>query len=139
MPISLIVVGAGVLMTAISGFSLWRCIQHGGVFINQLRFLVSGLLLVFFFPLQDLSTDFILKNISELGAGEDSFTLAYWASIAVHVTVQIIILPTQREMYSTYMADQMARATSTANRFHATSQQQVRAQAAPAPADTDRQ
>ncbi|HEX9089048.1 MAG TPA: hypothetical protein VF867_16140, partial [Arthrobacter sp.] len=67
--------------------------------------------LALFFPLHDLSTSVIFKYIEPLGAGEDSFTLAYWASIALHVTVQLLILPTQRELYSTYLADRLTRAT----------------------------
>lgn len=107
----LLTVAAGLLMTVISVFSLRRCIIEGGMFVNQIRFLVSGLLLMAFFPLQDLSTGFLLNYIEPLNAGEDAFTLAYWLSIALHVTVQVIIQPTQRELYSTYMADQLARTT----------------------------
>ncbi len=111
MPYLLITIVAGTLMAALSAWSLVRCVQDGGVFINQLRFLASGILLALFFPLHGLATDFIFKHIEPLGAGKDSFTLAYWAAMALYVTVQVAILPTQREMYSTYLADRFTRAT----------------------------
>ncbi|HEX9088482.1 MAG TPA: hypothetical protein VF867_13260, partial [Arthrobacter sp.] len=86
----LLTVAAGLLMAGLAGFSLVRCIRDGGIFVNQARFLISGILLALFFPLHDLSTSVIFKYIEPLGAGEDSFTLAYWASIALHVTVQLL-------------------------------------------------
>lgn len=111
MPYLLITIVAGTLMAALSAWSLVRCIQDGGVFVNQLRFFVSGILLALFFPLHGLATDAVFDFIEPLGAGEDSYTLAYWAAVAAYVTVQVAILPTQRELYSTYLADRFTRAT----------------------------
>lgn len=46
-PIVTVVVGSIIMI--LSGVSLFRCIRDGGIFINQLRFLASGALLILHF------------------------------------------------------------------------------------------
>jgi hypothetical protein len=106
----ILTVCAGVLMTVISAFSLVRCAQAGGIFINQLRFLISGILLTLHFPLTDWGTEWALPHLQQLGAGEEAFTLAYWGAMAAVVTAQLVVIPTRRDLYATYLADRLARA-----------------------------
>lgn len=106
----LITVIAGTVIALLSAISLWRCARDGGIFINQARFLLSGILLALHFPLVDAGTAWALPEVDRLGAGESSFTLAYWASFAAVVTAQVIILPTRRELYASYLTDRLARA-----------------------------
>ncbi|WP_422758915.1 hypothetical protein [Paenarthrobacter sp. C1] len=40
-------------------------------------------------------------------------TASFWAATALVVTVQLIILPTSRELYATYLADRLSRRNAT--------------------------
>ncbi|MGX1161017.1 hypothetical protein FBY31_0619 [Arthrobacter sp. SLBN-100] len=106
-PIVTVVVGAS--MVVLSGISLFRCIRDGGIFINQLRFLASGVLLILHFPLTHLLDGIILPWLEKIGAVEGNVQASYWISAALIVAVQLIILPTGRELYASYMADRITR------------------------------
>lgn len=102
-------VAVGSVVVLISGISLFRCIRDGGIFVNQVRFLASGILLALHFPLTRLLDGLILPWLEKVGAVEGNDIASYWISMALIVTVQMIILPTGRELYATYMADRITR------------------------------
>lgn len=106
-PILTVVVGS--IVVIISGISLYRCARDGGIFINQLRFLASGILLALHFPLTHFLDSLILPWLEKIGAIEGNVPASYWIAVGLIVTVQLIILPTGRELYATYMADRLTR------------------------------
>lgn len=106
-PVLTVIVGSIVVL--ISGISLFRCLRDGGIFVNQVRFLVSGMLLVFHFPLTRFLDGLILPWLEKVGAVEGNDIASYWISMALIVAIQMIIVPTGRELYVTYMADRITR------------------------------
>lgn len=106
-PILTIIVGS--IMVILAGFSLFRCVRDGGIFINQARFLASGILLILHFPLTRLLDGLILPWLEKIGAVEGNVQASYWISVALIVAVQLIILPTGRELYGAYLADRLSR------------------------------
>lgn len=106
-PILTIVVGS--IMVILSGISLFRCVRDGGIFVNQARFLASGVLLIGHFPLTHFLDGLILPWLEKFGAIEGNEPASYWISVGLLVTIQLIILPTGRELYGAYMADRLAR------------------------------
>ncbi|MET4144252.1 hypothetical protein [Arthrobacter sp. UYCo732] len=106
-PILTVLVGS--IVVIIAGISLYRCVRDGGIFINQVRFLASGVLLIAHFPLTHFLDGLILPWLEKIGAIEGNVSASYWISLALIVTVQLIILPTGRELYATYMADRVTR------------------------------
>jgi hypothetical protein len=106
-------IAVGSIMVILSGLSLFRCLRDGGIFINQARFLASGILLILHFPLTRLLDALILPWLEKIGAIDGNVPPSYWISVGLLVTVQLIILPTGRELYGAYMADRLARRAGT--------------------------
>lgn len=106
-PVLTVIVGS--IVAIISAISLVVCARAGGIFVNQARFLACGILLVLHFPLTDFLNGLILPWLEKIGAVEGNSTASYWAAVALIVTVQLIILPTSRELYATYVADRLSR------------------------------
>jgi hypothetical protein len=106
-PVLTVVVGS--IVAIISAISLVVCARAGGIFVNQARFLACGILLALHFPLTDFLNGLILPWLEKIGAVEGNSTASYWAAVALIVTVQLIILPTSRELYATYVADRLSR------------------------------
>lgn len=106
-PVLTVVVGS--IVAIVSAISLVVCARAGGIFINQARFLASGILLILHFPLTNFLDGLILPWLQKIGAVEGNSTASYWAAVALIVAVQLIILPTRRELYATYMADRVTR------------------------------
>lgn len=106
-PVLTVVVGS--IVAIISAISLFLCARSGGIFVNQARFLASGILLALHFPLTHLLDGLILPWLEKIGTVDGNSTASYWAATALIVTVQLIILPTSRELYATYMADRLSR------------------------------
>jgi hypothetical protein len=106
-PVLTVVVGSVVVI--ISAISLFFCARAGGIFVNQARFLASGILLILHFPLSQFLEGLILPWLEKIGTVDGNSTAAYWAAVALIVTVQLIILPTSRELYATHMADRLTR------------------------------
>ncbi|GAA4034902.1 hypothetical protein GCM10023063_18940 [Arthrobacter methylotrophus] len=104
-PVLTVVVGS--IVAIISAISLFICARAGGIFLNQARFLACGILLILHFPLTNFLDGLILSWLEKLGTIDGSSTASYWAATAVVVAVQLIILPTSRELYATYMADRL--------------------------------
>ncbi|ACL42016.1 hypothetical protein Achl_4065 (plasmid) [Pseudarthrobacter chlorophenolicus A6] len=105
----ILTIACGSIMVILSGLSLFRCLRDGGIFINQARFLASGILLILHFPLTRFLDGLILPWLEKVGAVEGNVPAAYWISVVLIVAVQLIILPTGRELYGAYMADRLAR------------------------------
>lgn len=105
----ILTIAVGSIMVIISGLSLFRCLRDGGIFINQVRFLASGTLLILHFPLTRFLDGQILPWLEKIGAIEGNAPASYWISVGLIVTVQLIILPTGRELYGAYMADRLTR------------------------------
>ncbi len=99
----------GSIVVIVSGISLFFCARAGGIFVNQARFLASGILLLLHFPLTHFLDGLILPWLKKIGTVDGNTTVSYWAAMALIVTVQLIILPTSRELYATYMADRLTR------------------------------
>jgi hypothetical protein len=106
-PVLTVVVGS--IVAIISAISLFLCARDGGIFVNQARFLASGVLLALHFPLTHLLDGLILPWLEKLGPIDGNSTASFWAATALIVTVQLIILPTSRELYATYLADRLSR------------------------------
>ncbi|GAA1772291.1 hypothetical protein GCM10009712_20400 [Pseudarthrobacter sulfonivorans] len=106
-PILTVVVG--IIVVTVSGVSLFRCVRDGGIFINQIRFLASGVVLMAHFPLTHWLDGLILPWLEKIGAIDGNAAASYWIAVALIVTVQMIVLPTGRELYATYMADRITR------------------------------
>lgn len=106
-PVLTVVVGS--IVVIISAISLILCARAGGIFINQARFLASGILLALHFPVTHFLDGLILPWLEKIGTVDGNSTASYWAAVALIVTVQLIILPTSRELYATYVADRMTR------------------------------
>lgn len=106
-PVLTVVLGSIVVIS--SAISLFLCVRAGGIFINQVRFLASGILLILHFPLTHFLDGLILPWLEKIGDVDGNSTASYWAAVALIVTVQLIILPTRRELYATYMADRLTR------------------------------
>lgn len=108
---ALLTVAAGGAIAVLALWSLIRTIGAGGIFVNQLRFLVSGLLLALHYPLVSLLLRLLepyLVNVTKLGLDYD---VPFWGAVALLVLAQLIILPTGRELYATYLADHLTRRT----------------------------
>lgn len=99
----------GTIVAVISAISLFFCARAGGIFINQARFLASGVLLALRFPLTELLDGLILPGLEKISPIDCNATASYWAATAVVVAVQLIIPPTSWELYATYMADRLTR------------------------------
>lgn len=106
-PVLTVVVGS--IVVIVSAISLFFCARAGGIFVNQARFLASGTLLALHFPLAHVLDSLILPWLEKIGAVDGNSTASYWAAVAIIVTAQLIILPTRRELYATYMADRLTR------------------------------
>jgi uncharacterized protein YceK len=106
-PVLTVVVGS--IMAILAAVSLVLCARAGGIFINQARFLASGVLLILHFPLTHLLDGLILPWLEKIGTIDGNVTASYWIAVALIVTLQLIILPTGRELYATYMADRLTR------------------------------
>lgn len=104
-PILTVVVGS--IVAVVSAISLFLCARAGGIFINQARFLAAGILLALHFPLVQLLDGLIMPWLEKLGPIDGSATASYWAATAIVVAVQLIVLPTSRELYETYLADRL--------------------------------
>lgn len=96
---------------AMAGLSLASAIlvaRQGGIFINQIRFLISGLVLAAHFPL----THWIGSMLEPHMAGNlipEAEQLSHWTAVVILVTVQLIILPTRRDLYVGFFADRLTR------------------------------
>lgn len=106
-PVLTVVVGS--IVVIISAISLIVCARAGGIFINQIRFLASGILLILHFPLTHFLDGLILPWLEKIGAIDGNAAASYWIAVALIVAVQLIVLPTGRELYATYVADRMTR------------------------------
>lgn len=104
-PILTVLVGSIVVIT--SGISLYRCVRDGGIFINQLRILASGVLLTAHFPLTHFLDGLILPGLEKIGAIDGNVSGSYWIYVALIVTGPADHPPTGRELYATYMADRL--------------------------------
>lgn len=102
-------VAVGVLVALLSVLSLVHAAASGGLFVNQARFLASGILLALHFPLAGWLDDWIRPNLDAIGRVEENATYSYWIATAVIVAVQLIVLPTRGELYSSYLADRLSR------------------------------
>jgi hypothetical protein len=108
---ALLTVAAGGTIALLALWSLIRTIGAGGIIVNQIRFLASGLLLALHYPLVSLLSRLLepyLINVTGLGLDYD---VPFWAAVALLVIAQLIILPTGRELYATFLADRLARRT----------------------------
>lgn len=106
-PVLTVIVGS--IAAVISAISLFLCARAGGIFVNQARFLASGILLALHFPLTHLLDGLFLPWLEKIGPVDGNSTASFWAATALIVTVQLIILPTSRELYATYLADRLSR------------------------------
>lgn len=106
-PALTVVVGA--VIAVLSAISLIVCARAGGIFINQARFLASGVLLALHFPLTHFLDGLILPWYEKIGVIDGNATASYWSAMALIVAVQLIVLPTRAELYATYMADRLTR------------------------------
>lgn len=70
-------------------------------------------MLIAHFPLTRFLDGLILPWLEKIGAIDGNVSASYWISVALIVTIQLIILPTGRELYATYMADRLSRRAST--------------------------
>lgn len=100
---------AGGVIVLLSGWSLVRAISDGGLFVNQLRFLVSGLLLAFHYPLVSLISGLLGPHLTVFEAIDVPEGAPFWSAVILLVAAQLIILPTGRELYATYLADRFSR------------------------------
>ncbi len=101
----------GSIVATLSIVSLVGSARAGGIFINQARFLLSGLLLILHFPLTSLLDSLILPWYEKIGAVEGNASASYWTAMVLLVTIQLIVLPTRHEMYASYVADRITRRT----------------------------
>lgn len=101
----------GTLMVVLSVASAVLTAKQGGIFINQLRFLVSGLLLAAHFPLTHWIAGKLGRYMDPEGSIAEMPQISFWTAVAILVAVQLIILPTRRELYLGFFADRLARAT----------------------------
>lgn len=99
----------GIIMVIISAVSLVVSVRAGGIVINQVRFLASGILLALHFPLTHFLAGLILPYFEKLGPIEGNADASLWTAVALIVTAQLIILPTSRELYGAYLADRLLR------------------------------
>jgi hypothetical protein len=104
---------AGGAIALLSAWSLIRAIGDGGIFINQLRFLISGLLLAFHYPLVSLISSALGPYLTSFEAIDVAEGVPFWSAVILLVTAQLIILPTGRELYATYLADRLSRRAAT--------------------------
>ncbi|GAB3283547.1 hypothetical protein GCM10027449_26690 [Sinomonas notoginsengisoli] len=86
-----------------------RVARGDGVFVNQLRFPASGALLIVHFLLVGVLQSWILPNLDAIGRFEENASYSYWTATAVVVALQLIVLPTRRELYGSYLADRLSR------------------------------
>ncbi len=105
----LMTVIAGSIVVLCAALSLARAVIEGGIFFNQLRFLVCGILLILHFPFTGLLAGLILPHLQSISPLAGNGAAAFWAGTFVMVVIQLIVLPTRRELYSTYMADRFSR------------------------------
>lgn len=104
----ILTLAVGLLMAGLSLASAILVARQGGIFINQLRFLISGLVLAAHFPL----THWIGSMLEPYMAVElvpEAEQLSYWTAVAILVTAQLVILPTRRELYMGFFADRLTR------------------------------
>lgn len=101
----LLTASVGSVIVLLSAWSLVRAFGAGGIFVNQLRFLASGLLLAFHFPLVSLASVFLAPYLTGFDMVNLSEGAPFWAAVILLVTAQLIVLPTGRELYLTYLAD----------------------------------
>lgn len=109
-PVLTAVVGACIALLSL--WSLVRAFGDGGIFVNQLRFLISGLLLAFHFPLVSLISFLLQPYLAGVQQFDEMEGIAFWSAIVLLVTAQLIVLPTGRELYGTYLADRLSRRSS---------------------------
>lgn len=109
----ILTVAVGALMVFLSVTSAVRQIKDGGIVINQLRFLLSGLLLIAHFPLTHLIEKPLLELMNKAQVLEGNPAGAYWCAVFLLVTVQMIILPTAKELYASYFLERISRRQST--------------------------
>jgi hypothetical protein len=102
---------AGGTIVLLSVWSLVRAIADGGIFVNQLRFLVSGLLLAFHYPLVSLISGLMGPHLTVFEAVDLPEGAPFWSAVVLLVAAQLIVLPTGRELYATYLADRLSRRT----------------------------
>lgn len=105
----LITAMAGAAIALLSAWSLIRAIGDGGIFVNQIRFLVSGLLLAFHYPLVSLISGLLGPHLTVFDAVDVPEGAPFWSAVALLVAAQLIILPTRRELYASYLADRLSR------------------------------
>jgi hypothetical protein len=106
---TVLTVVVGSIVAVISAVSLFVCARAGGVFLNQARFLAAGIILALHFPLTNLLDGLILSWLQKIGPVDGDATASFWAATVLIVAVQLIIVPTSRELYATYLADRFAR------------------------------
>ncbi|MGN7200376.1 hypothetical protein [Arthrobacter sp. SAFR-044] len=88
----------GSIVAAISTISLVTCARADGIFISQARSLACGVLLILHFPLTHFLDGLMLPWLEKVGSVDGDTTASYWATLVLIVAVQLIILPTRREL-----------------------------------------
>lgn len=104
----LILTAAGVIVAILSLTALTRNFSGGGQLVNPARFLGVGILLILHFPLVSWLRD---QATLWVGASDAAGTamLLEWAPVVAVLALQLILLPTGRELYSAYLMERYAR------------------------------
>lgn len=109
MSFALATVLAGSLMAVLSLLSLVRAASRGMPFVSQIRFFLSGVLLALHVPAVHFLDGLLLPHLQGLGSAALAAAASFWAATAIVVSVQLIILPTSRELYAPYLEDRFGR------------------------------
>lgn len=109
----ILTVSVGAIMVWLSVVAIMRLARDGGLIINPIRFLVSGLLLIAHFPLTHLLEKPLAEFFDRTVELETNDSAAYWCAVFILVTVQLVVLPTARELYASYFLERISRRGST--------------------------
>lgn len=107
-PVLTVIVGSVIILASV--LSLLRAFRAGGIFLNQIRFILSGVLLVLHYPLTSLLDGYLLPLLDKADI-DNAATVSHWTALVVIVAAQLIILPTKRDLYGVYLADRLTRRT----------------------------
>lgn len=90
----------GLLMTALSLWSVVRQVMRGDLFLMvPLRFMISGILLTLHFPLTSRISGWFEPHLQGLVDVVDISQLSNWFAIAGLICAQLIVLPTSKDLY----------------------------------------
>lgn len=99
----MLTVVAGLTLMALAFAAIVRNMTSGGLLGTPVRFFASGALLVAHFPLVDWIAGLVQTELDRSTRIDPGLISAHWSAVIMVCAVQLIILPTAREVYAGFL------------------------------------